>query len=209
MFTITFCLSTAPDVVRVIVRVAAELFVTVFIEAVTGTVAAFPLAVIALLVFIIAPAIVAFVPIFNALAAEIPPEVLIAPVVEDVVSSVLGANNEALAPVPPIVRSVVAPAKAVKEVEAVVILVVTSGEVKFCTPVNVCPASVRAIVALVLGNVIVVLSVPSKVRVLFIVKVFPSVPAKVVVELCVTVFASAIVRIAEVAGAVIVLYLYL
>jgi hypothetical protein len=44
---------------------------------------------------------------------------------------------------------------------------------KVCDPVNVCPASVRAIVAFVDGNVIVVLSVPASVNVLFAVKVLP------------------------------------
>jgi hypothetical protein len=38
---------TAPDVVRVNVSVAAELFVTIFLPDVTGIVAAFPEAVIA------------------------------------------------------------------------------------------------------------------------------------------------------------------
>ena len=41
-------------------------------------------------------------------------------------------------------------------------------------PVNVCPASVRAIVADVVGKVRVVLSVPEKVSVLFTVSVLPS-----------------------------------
>lgn len=81
--------------------------------------------------------IVATVQIFNALAALIPPDVLIAPVVDDVVSSVLGANIEADAPVPQIVKRVVAPAQAVKDVEAVVTLVVCAGEVIVCTPVKV------------------------------------------------------------------------
>jgi len=77
------------------------------------------------------------VPIFKALAAEIPPEVRMAPVIELVVSRVEGANSEAEAPVPPMVRRVVAPAKAVKEVDGVVIEVVIAGEVIDCTPVNV------------------------------------------------------------------------
>ena len=72
---------------------------------------------------------VADVPMFRALSALIPPDVLIAPVVELVVSSVDGMNTEALAPVPPSVRSVVAPARAVKEAVGVVILVVIAGEV--------------------------------------------------------------------------------
>jgi len=50
--TSTICLLTAPDVVSVIVRVDAELFVTVFVLKVTGTVAAFAVAVIALFVHI-------------------------------------------------------------------------------------------------------------------------------------------------------------
>jgi hypothetical protein len=48
--TMTSCPSVALVVVNVMVRVAAELFVTVFIFEVIGTVAAFPEAVIALLV---------------------------------------------------------------------------------------------------------------------------------------------------------------
>lgn len=50
--TSTICLFTAQEVVRVIVRVAAELFVTVFVLNHTGTVAAFPVAVMALFVHI-------------------------------------------------------------------------------------------------------------------------------------------------------------
>jgi hypothetical protein len=73
--------------------------------------------------------IVSVVQMFQALAADIPQEVLIAHVVEDVVSSVLGANIEALAHVHHIVRSVVAQARAVNEAEAVVILVVNAGDV--------------------------------------------------------------------------------
>lgn len=126
------------------------------------------------------------VPMFPALAAEIPPDVRMAPVVEDVVSSVDGAKSEAEAPVPPIVSKVVAPAKAVNEVEAVVTLVVIAGEVIVWTPVNVCAASVLAMVAVVVGKVIVVLSVPVRVSVLFAVSVFP----------------LAIVSVAPVAGAV-------
>ena len=127
------------------------------------------------------------VPILSAFAAEIPPEVLIAPVTELVVSRVDGAKSDALAPVPPIVRSVVAPAKAVKEVDGVVILVLMAGEVMVWTPVNVCAASVRAIVALVVGKVIVVLSVPVMVIELLAVRVLP----------------LAMVKVALVAGAVI------
>lgn len=108
-----------------------------------------------------------------ALAAEIPPEVRIAPVVEEDVSSVLGANKDALAPVPPIVRSVVAPANAVNEVDGVVMLVAMSGDVIVWTPVNVFAASVRARVADVVGNVIVVASVPARVSVLFMVATLP------------------------------------
>ena len=83
------------------------------------------------------PPNVPLVPMLRALAAEIPPEVLMAPVIELVVSKVLGANSEAAAPVPPIVRSVVAPAKAVNETDGVVILVVMAGEVILWIPVNV------------------------------------------------------------------------
>lgn len=104
------------------------------------------------------------VPILAAFAAEIPPEVLIAPVIDEVASSVLGANIEALAPVHPIVSRVVAPARAVNDVLAVVMLVVKSGEVIDWIPVNVFAASVLAIVADVVGKVMVVPSVPANVR---------------------------------------------
>lgn len=57
--------------------------------------------------------------------------------------------------------------------------VVSAGEVIVWTPVNVCPASVRAIVAEVVGKVRVVASVPSRVRVFKKFKVFPAVPVKV------------------------------
>ncbi len=50
ILTMVICPSTAEVVVMVIVRVAAELFVTVLSLAVTGTVAALPEAVIALFV---------------------------------------------------------------------------------------------------------------------------------------------------------------
>ena len=66
-------------------------------------------------------------------------------------------------------------------------------ELKVCVPVNVCAASVRAIVASVDGNVIVLPSVPARVKLLFDVSVFP----------------SAMVRVAEVEGAVIVTLLTL
>jgi hypothetical protein len=75
------------------------------------------------------PSKVPVVPTFRALAAEMPPEVRIAPVIEEVASSVDGKNVDALAPVPPRVRSAVAPARAVKDVLDVVIDVVISGEV--------------------------------------------------------------------------------
>lgn len=65
-------------------------------------------------------------------------------------------------------------------------LPVAIGVEKVCTHVKVCAESVRAILALVVGNVIVVLSVPARVSVLF----------------TVTVLLSAIVRVAAVAGAV-------
>ena len=61
---------------------------------------------------------------------------------------------------------------------AMALLVVTICE-KVCVPVKVWAASVRAIVADVLGNVIVVESVPASVMLLLTVKVLPSVPAKV------------------------------
>ena len=60
------------------------------------------------------------------------------------------------------------------------------GELKVWVPVNVCAASVLAIVALVEGNVMVVASVPARVKLLFAARVFP----------------SAIVKVAEVVGAV-------
>ena len=72
---------------------------------------------------------VTVVPAFIAFAALMPPLVRIAPVVLLVASSVDGANMDALAPVPPIVRSVVAPAKAVKEASAQSSDVVIVGEV--------------------------------------------------------------------------------
>lgn len=62
-------------------------------------------------------------------------------------------------------------------------LPVAIGVEKVCTHVNVLAASVRAIVALVVGNVITVLSVPARAIELVTVSVFPSVPAKVVVAL--------------------------
>ena len=67
------------------------------------------------------------------------------------------------------------------------------GELNVCAPVNVCAASVLAIVALVDGNVIVVASVPASVRLLLDVSVFP----------------SAMVRVDPFAGAVIVTLLTL
>jgi hypothetical protein len=48
-----------------------------------------------------------------------------------------------------------------------------------CVPVNVFAASVLAIVALVVGNVIVVASVPAKVSVLLNVNVLPATPVRV------------------------------
>ncbi len=90
------------------------------------------------------------VPILRAFAAEIPPEVRIAPVVGLVVSRVDGINSDAEAPVPPIVRSVVAPAKAVKETEPVVIEVVKAGDVpNTATPLPVSFVSAVARFALV------------------------------------------------------------
>jgi hypothetical protein len=64
---------------------------------------------------------------------------------------------------------------------------------KVCSPVNVCTASVLAIVADVVGNVIVVESVPVKVKDLLTVNVLPSATANVL----------------EVAGAVIAILLML
>lgn len=92
------------------------------------------------------PPPVIVVPILSALAALMPPLVRIAPVVLVVVSSVDGKNEDAEAPVPPMVINVVAPAKAVNEVDGVVIEVVMSGLVNDWTPVNVCAASCLAVV---------------------------------------------------------------
>jgi len=103
--TTRVCMFTALAVVRVIVRVAAELLVTRLCLDVTGTVAALPEAVIALAV------------------------------------------------------------------------VITCENV--WVPVKVCAASVRAIVAVVEGKVIVVLSVPASVRELLTVRVFPLARVKV------------------------------
>lgn len=58
-------------------------------------------------------------------------------------------------------------------------VVVTIWPLNVCDPVNVFAASVRAIVALVAGNVIVVLSVPDSVRVLVTDSVLPSVRVSV------------------------------
>lgn len=84
------------------------------------------------------------VPILSALAALMPPLVLIAPVVLLVASNVEGKNEDAEAPVPPIVINVVAPANAVKEVDGVVTEVVKSGDVKDWIPVNVCALFINA-----------------------------------------------------------------
>jgi hypothetical protein len=62
-------------------------------------------------------------------------------------------------------------------------------------PVKVLAASVLAIVALVPGNVIVVPSVPSKVRFLLKVSVLPSTPARVRLLLKVSVFPATPVRV--------------
>ena len=93
------------------------------------------------------------VPTHIVFATPSPPAVLRLAAVVLVASSVPGIATLLLDPVPPMVRSVVAPASAVNVVLAVVMLVVKSGEVIACTPVNVCPASVRAMVAVVLGIV--------------------------------------------------------
>ena len=58
----------------------------------------------------------------------------------------------------------------------------TIGPLKVCVPVNVCAASVRAIVALVDGNVMVVASVPAKVKEWLTVKVLPEPSVKVDVD---------------------------
>lgn len=152
--------SVAEVVVIVMVRVAAELLVTVFSLCVIGTVAAFPDAVMALFVQMMFPAMVMS-------AVEAPIAIVVAAPAKLTVVAVALTRE--------------------KVVEGVVRLVVMSGEVIDWTPVKVCPASVRAMVALVLGKVIVVESVPSRVRDLLTIRVLP----------------SAMVRVAEVAGAVI------
>ena len=110
-------------------------------------------------VSVIAPPNVPVVPIFNAFAALMPPLVRSAPVVLDVASSVDGRNVDALAPVPPNVNRVVAPAHAVNETVGVVTEVVKSGEVNDWTPVNVCAASCRAVVYAASSNVTVLAAV--------------------------------------------------
>ena len=78
--------------------------------------------------------------------------------------------------------------------DAVIALFVVMTCEKVCVPVKVWAASVRAMVADVPGNVIVVESVPAKVIELLRVSVFPSTPAKVCVAFCVSVFPAAIVK---------------
>ena len=73
------------------------------------------------------PTTVSVVPNHACLAADKPPEVLIAPVMLLVASRVDGKNVDAAAPVPPKVKSVVAPAHAVNEVDACVMLGVVAG----------------------------------------------------------------------------------
>jgi hypothetical protein len=73
--------------------------------------------------------------------------------------------------------------------------VVRAGEVMVWTPVNVCPASVRAMVAEVLGKVMVVESVPSRVKVFKKLRVLPAVPVKVYVPV-VKVFPLMVVAVA-------------
>lgn len=58
-------------------------------------------------------------------------------------------------------------------VPVLVIVAITGAELNVWTPVNVCAASVLAIVAVVVGNVITVASVPATVMLLLAVKVFP------------------------------------
>jgi hypothetical protein len=65
--------------------------------------------------------------------------------------------------------------------------VVSAGEVIVCTPVKVCPASVRAMVAEVDGKVMVVLSVPVRVMELLAVNVLPAAMFKVFVPFAVMV----------------------
>jgi len=67
----------------------------------------------------------------------------------------------------------------------VVLPVITGIEEKVCTPVKVLAASVLAMVADVVGNVMVVLSVPARVTELLQVKVLPAAIVKVLVPLAV------------------------
>jgi len=62
---------------------------------------------------------------------------------------------------------------------ALILRVSVSAALKPCVPTNVLAASVRAMVALVVGNVIVVLSVPANVNVLLMVATFPDAIARV------------------------------
>jgi hypothetical protein len=62
----------------------------------------------------------------------------------------------------------------VLEVIVVPLIVVAVRSPKACVPVKVCPASVLAMEALVVGNIIVVPSVPTNVIVLFTVKTLPA-----------------------------------
>ena len=85
---------------------------------------------------VIAPAIFASPPTHRAFVTPRPPAVLREPVEMELLSKVPGMATLAVAPVPPMVSRVVAPAKAVKVVLAVVKLVVKAGEVALTVPEN-------------------------------------------------------------------------
>ena len=81
---------------------------------------------------------------------------------------------------PKMARVLVLPGKVMVLLFTVIVEPLKVGaELNVCTPVNVCPASVRAMVALLPGKVIVVPSVPLKVMELLNVKVFPAAPVNV------------------------------
>ena len=87
-----------------------------------------------LLCIVTAPAMFASPPTHRALVTPKPPAVLKEPVEIEVESRVPGMATLAVAPVPPRVSKVVAPAQAVKVVLPVVMLVVVAGEVNVHVP---------------------------------------------------------------------------
>ena len=79
----------------------------------------------------------------------------------------------------------------------ILILLTTISELKVCIPVNVCAASVLAMVASVVGKVIVLSSVPAKTMELFAVSVLPSAIVKVALAVgCVIVTLFMVVAVA-------------